>query len=493
MAGIGDVQDILRGAKALLFGFGGRMVARIVLIVIASRQFGPAEFGILGQTAALTEVAAALGVLGLRRSLLDMLSYNAENGISIEQRIAEAIIVVMAVSVAISLGLLFYWSYFFPQQSSLLPLLFIAVPAIAFTEVALTAIKYKRIVKWDVWSRGFTEPWGFLALTLLLLGMGIIEGGLVIAYVGSVCIAAVTVLIGLIRCYGIMPLLRSKPSLRNCLRIPKKSIPVGITDMGVLMLRRIDVLVLAMFVPAASVGLYYMVQQLATVPQKVSALFEPMISPVIARLHNRFEAGRIRANLIGACRWVFIIQLAMTIPMVVYGDRLLFLFNPVFVTGGLVLALVLIAEVIDGTFITTETPLVFSNPGIPPILLVITLAIETILIALFSKLWGVEGAAIGFLIALSSLALGRVWMLNKKLQIIVINSTYILPILFGAMMAAGLTFARLSLDSDNVSMTAVIVLFSLICYSFLIRKFAMTKSDKVLLRAVRQRRRRSNN
>jgi len=493
MAGINDVHDIVQGAKALLFGFGGRMAARIILIVIASRQFGPAEFGILGQTAALAEIAAALGVLGLKRSLLDMLSYNAENGISIEQRITEAIIVVLVVSFAIATGLLLYWSHFFPEQAHLLPLLFIAVPAIAFTEVALTAIKYKRIVKWDVWSRGFTEPWGFLALTLLMLGLGIIQGGLVIAYVGSVCIAAITVSIGLVRCYGLAPLLLSKPNLLNCLRIPKQSIPVGITDMGVLMLRRVDVLVLAMFVPASSVGLYYMVQQLATVPQKVNALFEPMVSPVIARLHNRFEVSKIRDNLIGICRWVFIIQLGITIPMVIYGDLLLSLFNPVFVTGGLVLAIILLAEVIDGTFITLETPLLFSNPMIPPALIILTIIVEITLIALFSKLWGVEGAAIGFLVALSTLAAGRILFLSTKLQIQVVNSSYILPFIFGAMMMTTLAVARIYIPLNWTWISAIIVLFSLLCYSLLIRKFSLTKSDKILLRALRQRQQRKKN
>lgn len=490
MTGIKDVRDILRGALALLLGFGGRMLARAALILVAGRLFGATEFGILGKTAAIAEITAAIGVLGLKRSLLDMLSYHEQHGLPVARRVVEAILVVVVVSFSLSAGLLLLWPLFMPEQQLLLPLLFFAVPAIAFTEVALTAIKYKRIIKWDVWSRGFTEPWGFLILTLILFGFGFIEGGLVVAYVGSVIISAFTVATGLVRTYGIAELFHARPMFRNFLEIPKQSIPVGITDLGVMMLRRIDILVLALFVPANVVGLYYMVQQLATIPQKVNALFEPMISPVIARLHNRFDAERIGANLISICRWVFVIQLAITIPIVIYGDILLGLFNPVFVTGGIVLAIILLAELIDGTFITTETPLVFANPKIPPILMVMTLGIEVLLIAVLAKYWGIEGAAIGFLLALSALAVGRLLMLSRRLQIQVINRSYLLPLSLAALMAVILVGAKTLIVPGHGWGSALIVLLTLFCYGWVIGKFGLTHSDQILLRALTQKRRR---
>ncbi|PHR60537.1 MAG: hypothetical protein COA47_07165 [Robiginitomaculum sp.] len=491
MAGIADVRDIVRGAQALLFGFGGRSVARAILIMIAGHLFGAAELGILGQTAAYAEIVAAIGVLGLKRSLLDMLSHRAEHGQSIEQRVVEALIVAMVVSVGLSAGLLLLWPLVLPANANLLPLLFFAVPAIAFTEVALTAIKYKRVIKWDVWSRGFTEPWGFLGLALLVYSLGIIEDGLVMAYVGSVYISAVTVGYGLIHTYGAKNLFGSAPKLQNCLQIPRKSVPVGITDLGVMMLRRIDILILGVFVSDTGVGLYYMVQQLATVPQKVNALFEPMISPVIARLHNRLDGNRIRATLVGICRWIFIIQLAISIPMVVYGDRFLALFGAEFAAGWLVLVIILLAELIDGVFITTETPLVFANPRIPPSLIIITLTIEIALIALFSNVWGVEGAALGFLIALSALGLGRLLMLGKHLHIQVINREYLVPLSVGGLLAITLCTARILIPPEQTLITLPIVVFSLICYALLIRKFALTKSDRVLLRALGQKKRRN--
>ena len=259
------------------------------------------------------------------------------------------------------------------------------------------------------------------------------------------------------------------------------------------MFRRIDILILALFVPTSGLGIYYMVQQLATVPQRVNSLFEPMISPVIARLHNRFDASSIKANLIGICRWIFVIQIAMTIPMIIYGDYILSWFSPAFATGGLVLTIVLFAELIDGTFITTETPLVFANPRIPPSLILMALAIEFILIAVLSKIWGIEGAALGFFITMVALSAGRLLMLRSRLQINVIDCSYLLPLTLAAIMSLILIATRVLIAPEQWWLTALIVLLTIACYALIIRKFGLTKSDRILLRAIKQKRRRAKN
>ncbi|HFE37435.1 MAG TPA: hypothetical protein ENK06_03310, partial [Gammaproteobacteria bacterium] len=357
-----DIRDIIRGVLSSLFGFGGRLIARAALMIIAGRWFGVSELGVLGQVAAISEIAAAIGVLGLKRSLLDMLSYRAEKDLPIRQRVVESLFVSGVFGFVISGMLYFLWPLMIPQIGGLRNILLFAIPAIVFTEVGLSAIKFKRIIKWDVFSRGFTEPWGFLIFTILMFKLGWVHNGLVMAYMASLFISAFTVLVGLVKTYGVTSLLMAQPKISSFIAIPKQSIPTGLTDLGVMMLRRVDILVLGLFVPAAGTGIYYMVQQLATIPQKVNSLFEPMVSPVLARLHNQSNPERIRANLVNICRWVFIFQLAITFPMVVYGDQLLALFGAAFAYGFLCLSLILIAELVDGSFITTETALLYAFP-----------------------------------------------------------------------------------------------------------------------------------
>ncbi|NNC36958.1 MAG: oligosaccharide flippase family protein [Hyphomonadaceae bacterium] len=486
MSGIADYRDVVRGAAASLFGFGGRLAARVAFMVVAAQSFGPKALGILGLVAAITEITAAIGVMGLKRSLLDMLSERHEAGLEPAPRIKEAFIIALGAGFAISTLLLFVWPLVLPGQPAIWALLFFAMPASIFIDVCLTAIKYKRIVKWDVWSRSIAESWGLFLLALLFLGLGMKETGLVLAYAGSLFVAALVAAYGLLSTYPAKTLAAARANFSDIPKIVRQSVPVGITDMGIMALRRIDLIVLSIFVGPTATGLYFMVQQLVTIQQRLAGLFEPMLSPVIARLHNQLNAKRIRANMIGICRWIFIIQLVIAVPMVVFGDYLLGLFNAAFITGGLVLTIILVAEVIDGTFISTETPLVFAKPKIPPTLLVFTLIIEIALIALLSYLYGVEGAAVGFLIAVCFLNLGRLWSLSKHLKINVINMSYILPTVFALLMLASLLAIRHFVSPEQGWLIIAGVVVNLTVFALMIKVFALTKSDKILFRVLGQ-------
>ena len=485
MAGLKDVRDIVRGALASLFGFSGRLVARTMLMIIAARAYGIEALGLLGLISAITEVAAGIGILGLKRGLLDLLSHDAENGRLPEARILEAFGVGLSVSFAIAAcvagALIVYW----PEYSNLAPIILITAPMIVFADIALTAVKYKRVIGWDVAVRGGAEPWGFLALAVAFLQL---ENGLLWAYTGSYMIAATFAAIGLWRIFGPAAFLRAKPTLAGMRAIPKRSVPVGISDLGYLAMRRLDLIVFSAFATTEAVGLYYAVQQIATIPQRVYSLFEPMMSPVIARLHNRMNASRIKATLIAVCRWVLIIQLAITVPMIIYGDHVLGIFGAAYTIGAGVLAIVLIAELIDGCFMAVETPLVFARPKIPPALMAAALIVEIGAIALLSPTLGVYGAATGFLLAILCLCAGRLIMIKKHLQIDVVNVSYIAPIAFAFVVSLGLMTSRSWISYGD---SAVIILFfviSICVYLLLVRRFALTHSDRVVMRAIFQRR-----
>ncbi|MEE9273559.1 MAG: oligosaccharide flippase family protein [Robiginitomaculum sp.] len=480
---MGDIRDIIRGALSSLFGFGGRLFARAILMIFAGHWYGMSVVGGLGQVAAITEIAATFGVLGLKRSLLDMLSYRAERGQSIEQRLVEAIILSVGLGLILSVIMIFAWPFIEPQTARILPLLFLGIPAIVLTEVALSAIKFKRVIKWDVLSRGITEPWSFLILAVIFYKIGLTQTGLVMAYCGSLIISALTVGIGLCSVYGVRSLLSARPKLANILKIPKQSLPVGLTDLGVMMLRRVDILVLGVFVPQNVTGIYYILQQLATIPQRVNNLFEPMVSPVIARLHNQYKKEGIRANLVSICRWIFIIQLALSIPMVLFGDFILSWFGPGFSAGIVSLAIILLAELIDGSFITTETALLYAQPKLPQWILFIGLVVEVIMIALCSHLWGLEGAAIGFLLGIITITLGRLLMLKRKMGIMVLTPDYFSTVIIGAVMTAVLIVARVLAQGHHGLWMVFAIFIALTLYVYLTRAFSLTKTDKIIWRA----------
>lgn len=489
MSDIKDVKDILRGGFASLFGFSGRMVTRAILLIFAGQVYGIKSVGLLGQVAAVSEILAGLCVLGLKRSLLDMLSAREIKNRPTHPVVFNALIVSLLAAMVLSTLVCFYWYHALSPDIQLLGLVWFAVPAYVLMEVALTALRYKRVVRWDVLSRCAAEPWTFL---LAAVGLWYATGsafGLIIAYVLSLMASATVAVIGLSKLWGLKSLSSSgiQPSLWP--DIIKQSAPVGITDLGTLALRRLDLIVLSFFVGPDGTGLYYMIQQLVTVPHKIGGAFQSMLSPVMASLHNQQDSHQIETKLANVCRWILTCQWIITIPMIVYGDSLLSVFGTGFAIGATALTIVLLAELIDGSILSVETPLIYAHPKVPPTIMIVTLIILVIAIAAFASQYGVFGAAIGYLIAISVLNFGRLLGLKAKMNMNILSFDFLKPLLSGLIVLAFMLSAKHALP-ETPPFIVITIAAGLFLYAACIRLAGLTRTDKVLWRLLRRNRKR---
>ena len=459
-------------------------------MICAGRIFGLEALGYLGQVAALSEITATICVLGLKRGLLDMLSADTEAGRSPERRIMEALGLALLIAIIVALALSIVWSIVFAGKTYLILALALAVPAMTLRDVTLTATKFRRIIKWDVIALCFAEPWMFLASAIAFWALGFGAEGLLYAYVCSLLASATLAIIGTSKVFGWLNIFRSGPSLKAWPHIIKKSLPIAITDICIMALRRIDLIVLSLFVGTEGVGLYYMAQQVVTIPHKIGAMFEPMLSPVIASLHNQQKTAQIRDNLVSVCRWVFTVQFAITIPLLVFAVPVMGIFGPEFKLGASVLIVLLLAELIDGSFLNVETAIVYKKPRIPPMLLIFAILVEVLLIAGFSAVWGVEGAAFGYLLTMITLTSLRLIMLKWHLDIGVLSWRYLHPILAGLAMG-GAMWGVGQIAPDTWMIKLPLVMLCAAGFGLYIKRFAMTKSDKVLWRAISRKRKRA--
>ncbi len=489
MPGLSDTRDIVRGGGVSLFGFAGRLIARTLLLLIAGKVYGAEAIGVLGIFAAATEIGAAIATLGLKRGLLIMLSADAKTATPPQARVVEALCLGAVAGLLISAALTLIWRFALRDAWAIWPILFLAPLAIALTDIALAATRWRRVMWWEAASRAIVEPWSFVALATAFSFAGAGVNGLLAAYAGSTIAAFSVAAIGLMKTYGLRALWRSGAQISNWRAIAARGAPVAVTDLGNIALRRVDLIVMAAFVSPKWAGVYYMAQQLASIPQKTYPLFEPMLSPVVAQLHTHNERKKLRAIVAGVCRWVLIIQLAISVPMMVHGDRLLALFGPDFSTGAGVLAILLLAEAIDGAFSAAETPLVYARPSIPLGTLMATVAIEVAGIAALSSAFGAIGAATGFLIAIIFLANARLIMLYRQLHITVIDRDFIAPISIAAFVIAAAAAGRYFTEAPSIGVMALAIACAVAVFFALARFFAMTPSDHILLRALRRRRR----
>jgi hypothetical protein len=175
--------------------------------------------------------------------------------------------------------------------------------------------------------------------------------------------------------------------------------------------------------------------------------------------------------------------------MIVYGGQLLSIFGPGFAAGAGALAIILAAELIDGAFLATETPLVFVKPAIPPSLLAAAIVVEAVSIAVLAKHWGAAGAAAGFFICVATLTIGRLVMLKKYLDITVITADYVTPLIIGAAIFVGLLTVRNGSGHSQIIQTIIGFVGGVVVFLGLVRAFALTPSDRVLFRHLMKKRR----
>ena len=112
--------------------------------------------------------------------------------------------------------------------------------------------------------------------------------------------------------------------------------------------RRVDIAVLGLFVSPAVVGIYYVAQNIASLPSKLKTSFDPILGPVISRNiaagNDQAVAKQVRQVGFG----VIAAQLAVALALAIPGEAVLGLVGPAFVAGTAALAL-LFAEVVAAT------------------------------------------------------------------------------------------------------------------------------------------------
>jgi len=424
------------GAWQILSGFGVRMLARVLLLTFVARMYGLSDFGRLGETVALLELLAAFATFGLSKVLLGKLG---EEGTlkSPGEHIAEAIILVVALSGVITTILWAAWPYVVTDSLAQSQFLILGIPLIALSEVATTATRHFRTVFWDTLVKALVKPWSFLLLGVAAFywvrGISMPSGhivtseqALLAAYVCSLLLTAIASFFAMAKAYSReQHSLRARPSISGVFALARTSLPIALNDTGVFAFRRIDILLLAMVAGPKATGIYYLAQQIGTIVEKVRYLFEPMLAPIVAQSRSLDTIGTHLSRLV---LFIFSVQLAIICLFIIFGGSIMDWFGLGFAAGTLVVTIILAGELMDGSFGLCELPMVYRNPIWPPRMVLAALMLEIFLVWFLAGKYGALGAAIGFAMSMTALAIMRVWMVHRLYQFKVIGPRHLMAV-----------------------------------------------------------------
>lgn len=410
------------------------MFARLLLITFVARFYGIEDFGRLGEAVAMLELLAAFATFGLTKTLLGNLgaSRPGEDSTTLNpgKHIFEALALVSVLSAFVMAILWAAWPYVLPASLSGSQFLLLGVPLIALSEVATTATRHFRTVFWDTLVKAFVKPWSFLLLAVFayyfVRGFTMPSGhvitseqALLIAYVGSLLLSATIALLAMSKAFASEPLhLAKMPTVAGVVALARSSWPIAINETGLFAFRRIDILLLAIVAGPTATGVYYLAQQIGTVAGRVRHLYEPMLAPIVAQSRSLETIG---SHLTRLTLFIFTIQIVIISVFVIFGGDILELLGASFAAGILVVIVILIGELMEGSFGLSELVMVYRDPAWPPRLVLGTLMLEIVLVWYLAEPYGALGAAIGFAISMAALATMRIVIVRKLYGINVIS------------------------------------------------------------------------
>ena len=350
-----DIQALAKGGRTNVFGFMLRLAARIPFLFIAGRLYGSEALGRFAYAILIVEFAAQLGSLGLRRGLAELLSNEDRPHAHI---IADCLLAALVASALGAAFLIALPQFMFPNSgiNGLDRFLPLAIFAIVATDIALSALAYKFDILSTVRARAIVEPWA-ISIAAGAFYFYSARDGLILAYVASLAAALVCALWPLWHSYGLPRGWR--PSLTRSFGIAQRNLPLAAADAAEWGSRRLDLAILGLFASPAVVGIYYVAQQVASLPQKLKTSFDPILGPVITRNLQTQNYAEIAKQVGQVGFWIIAAQAGIALALGIPGEAVMGLVGPQFVGGAMALAFLLAAEVAAATAVVSESALVY--------------------------------------------------------------------------------------------------------------------------------------
>ncbi|WP_375397562.1 lipopolysaccharide biosynthesis protein [uncultured Sphingomonas sp.] len=415
------LSALAKGGRTNIIGFLLRLAARLPFLFIAGRLYGPDAVGRFALAVVVIELAALVATLGLKRGLAQALSSTDRPHAHV---VWDGMAVALLVSLVAGAVLVAFPMVMYPEGdiSTIERALPAIIVAIAWSDVSLAALAYRLNVRATVTARAIIEPWtisaaawGFFFVT--------VQDGLVLAYMLSMLAALTASLVPFVRAYG-RPA-GWTPHVARLVMLARRNVPLAGADAIEWSTRNVDRFILGMVFEPKIVGIYYMAQQVASIPGKLKTSFDPILGPVIAASLARDDRAAVASQVRQVGFWIMAAQAGLALMGSLPGQAVMGVVGPQFVAGTAALAFLLWAEVLASQGAVSESALVYvarhRNLAISAAMLAFQIALSFGLIYAMRGIgWPIAFQAAGPAVALmASLALTsviKVTLLSRLLR-----------------------------------------------------------------------------
>lgn len=350
-----DIAAIAKGGRTNIIGFALRLAARIPFLFVAGRLYGADTVGQFALAVVAVELGALLATLGMKRGLAQALSASDRPHSHVAW---DALVVALIASITAS-ALLFAFPAIMYRDgppdgfARLLPGI---IFAIAWSDISLAALAYRHNVRATVTARAVIEPWT-ISIAATLLWFITPKDGLEIAYMLSMLAAMVASIVPFVRSYGLPH--EWKPRLATIAALARDNMPLAGADAIEWATRNVDRFILGQLFAPSFVGIYYMAQQIASLPGRLKTSFDPILGPIITTSLARGDKLAVAKQVRQVGFWIMAAQGGLALMGSIPGEAVMGVIGPQFVAGTAALAFLLTAEVLASMAAVSESALVY--------------------------------------------------------------------------------------------------------------------------------------
>lgn len=479
-----DIAALAKGGRTNIAGFALRLAARLPFLFIAGRIYGADLVGRFALAVVVVELCALLATLGLKRGLAQALS---DDDASATHVVWDALTVTLIASLVASAILFAVPQVMYPDSviGGAERYLAVIVCAGALSDVSLAALAYRRNVKATVTARAIVEPWTISAAAYAFSFVSL-HDGLILAYMLAMLAALTASLVPFVRSYGLPRGWRPHPV--RLARLARRNVPLAGADAIEWATRNVDRFILGVMFEPKIVGIYYMAQQVASLPQKLKTSFDPILGPVITESLARDDKAAVAHQVRQVAFWIVAAQGCLALMGAIPGEAVMGVIGPQFVAGTAALAFLLAAEVLASTGAVCESALVYiarhRNLTISVAMLALQIALSFALIFAIRTLgwpanYQAAGPAVALLLSVALSSLIKASFLSRLLDTAV--SAWRWPLLWAAIaaIAVGTIFTSLPHRLEWTELVfGVPAIFAV--YWFVLWRWAFGPADRAL-------------
>ena len=433
----GSLSTITRGASLYFIGKIVSNALKVIFNLVLTRTLGSTLYGVYTLGYTILSFFMILSRMGTGQSLLRFLPNHRDDSVRRNWYVSLAYGTAIVGSVIVGLAL--YVSAplineYTLQNYILIDTLRIFAVLLPFhTLIQLTNAVFRALerLEYQVVVADVVEP----TLQISAVSAAFLLGYSLLGAVAGLAIASLlTVSVGITLLYARTDVRPTRtPHTESIRKFYDFSIPLTMKDLGELVYKRVDILMVGFFLTGSAVGVYraaLLVPSLLTLPlTAISQLFPPVAS----NLYAEGELEELESVYSVTTRWVFTAILCPALAVIVYRNEVLRIFGEDFATGGGIIALLTIAQMSNcavgaSGYLLMMTDNQYMNLYNQWLLGISNVVLNYVLI----EAYGLVGAAMataGVLAAINVLRVVEVWYLERMTPY---TRSYWKPLISGA-------------------------------------------------------------